>query len=216
MPEDTQNEAEIIIRTPISPLEEELHRSLMLQTEEIDLQDEHGNPRLDQGEPSISQEAEWARTMPNRWMVIYLLRLQQTSNPTLARRAAKVSQVTVDKYSKLVPEFGRAIREAKQAAVDLIEASVFASATTGDLEPIFNKQRGKIIGYIRKKSMDAARLLLEAERPEKFRKEYEAPQNQTIILQTPEAIADVVRRAMPVLAGEKVANAKVVELVKED
>lgn len=144
----------------------------------------------------------WAAELPEQWMLRYVLNLQQYGVAAVACRRCGVSKRIVDDHANRVPAFKRAIAEAMETANDAIEAALRISAITGDLEPVY--QGGCLVGYKRRKDVRAAELLLKAERPAKYRQDYEAPRTDRVILSSEEAVAAIVAAVMPKLVQGRV------------
>lgn len=172
--------------------------------------DGHAPAREDEDPIEESRLDRWARMLPKRWMLVYVVSLATTGVPSFAEQKSGVHRGLVGHWKAKEPLFAEACIEAMEAANDLLEGALRVSAVVGDPEPIY--QQGKLVGWRRRKDSKAADILLRAHRPDKFRPDYQgAPSAPSIILASPEQVADVVRSLAPVL---KPVSGRVVEQAK--
>lgn len=178
---------------------------------EIERTEHRARGRSDEPDGGIeSQEQRWKRLL-RPWQFKYVMALRTLGAVGLACRHAGISRNTVGEWRGKDPEFAAACVEAEADKIEAVETALLISATVGDPEPIY--QTGKRVGTRRRKSDKAAEIILRAERPEKYRPDYQgAPQTQSIILASVEQVADVVRNLSPVL---KPAVVKEIEAPKE-
>jgi hypothetical protein len=132
--------------------------------------------------------------------VLYLdaLRSLPVPLPRLARRAARIHPTTLSDW-RADPAFVELERTAMREAAELCIAEAAVSAIEGRDRPIY--QMGKLVGYEKVHSEKLHIELLRAFASDKFaRKEHNTfvqQTNKTIVLKTPEEIADAVRRLSP-------------------
>lgn len=100
------------------------------------------------------------------WRPIYLDAMRHCANVTIAAQVAGVSRTAVAD-ARRDPEFAAAEREAREAGIDLVEASAFKSAVYGDLEPVYHA--GQLVGHVVKYSDAMRALLLRGRRGDVFR-----------------------------------------------
>lgn len=153
-------------------------------------------------------EERWHRTL-KPWQARFLCAFSTLGMVGLSCREARVSRQTIANHRSSDPLFAAALAEVEADVVETVEAALRISATVGDPEPIF--QSGRRVGTRRRKSDRAADIILRAERPDKYRPDYQgAPPQQTIILQSADQIAEVVRGLSPCLAP-KLIEGRIVE-----
>ena len=120
----------------------------------------------------------------------------------LACRAVGVSPDTVARYRAACPEFDRTCGAIKDAVNETVEAAVRVSAIIGDPEPQF--QGGVCVGHKRKKSLNAAEMLLKAEMSAKYRPDGQNQLAVTVQLPPRERVNGVLGRLTKVIGGEPV------------
>lgn len=132
----------------------------------------------------------------------YLAILANFPAERMAAKKARVSLQQVRQWRR--DEAFRAVEaDAAADAVDALVADAWSAATEGRLVPIY--QMGQLIGYRREYSEKLHVELLKGLRPEVFdRRALKAEQttNNTVIMASPEAIRDAVRRLSPTVSGQ--------------
>jgi len=121
------------------------------------------------------------------------------------RMAAKTALTTTQEVRRWRrdPAFVELERDAAADAVDALVADAWSAATEGRLVPIY--QMGQLIGYRREYSEKLHVELLKGLRPEVFDRralKTETTTNNTVIMASPEAIRDAVRRLSPTVSGQ--------------
>jgi hypothetical protein len=101
----------------------------------------------------------------------FLREFVQTGNVKASALAAKVGRRTIYDWVKDDPVFARLYQEAKDDAIDLLEAEARRRAVDGVLEPVY--QGGKKVGVIRKYSDTLMALFLKGYRREVFSERFE-------------------------------------------
>jgi len=127
------------------------------------------------------------------------------SNFPSERMAAKRAKVTVQTLRSWRQDeaFGAVEADAAADAVDALVADAWSAATEGRLVPIY--QMGQLIGYRREYSEKLHVELLKGLRPEVFDRralKTETTTHNTVIMASPEAIRDAVRRLSPTVSGQ--------------
>lgn len=159
--------------------------------------DSHACARTNESDLIESQAQRWKRTL-RPWQFKYVMALRTLGAVGLACHHTGLNRTLIGNWRGKDPEFAAACVEAEADKIEAVETALLISATVGDPEPIY--QTGKRVGTRRRKSDKAAEIILRAERPEKYRPDYQgAPQTQSIILASVEQVADVVRNLSPVL-----------------
>lgn len=111
-----------------------------------------------------STEEQIARELPG-WPGRYILQcFALGGNMTLASKATSISIFRVNKLRQESETFAAWLEAARRSAGDLIEAALHVSATVGDLKPIY--QGGVLVGWERRKNVQAATAVLGSQRPE--------------------------------------------------
>ena len=106
---------------------------------------------------------------------IFLEKLRETCNVTLAAQAVGVASATAYKHRRDDIIFQERWDEALQEGVDLLEAEAHRRAFGGVDEPVFYK--GDEVGSVRKYSDSLTMFLLKAHRPDKYRERSQVDQN---------------------------------------
>ena len=139
---------------------------------------------------------------PNFQQAAYLAILSNFPAERMAAKRAKVTLQQVRAWRK--DEAFRAVEaDAAADAVDALVADAWSAATEGRLVPIY--QMGQLIGYRREYSEKLHVELLKGLRPETFDRralKTEQTTNNTVIMASPEAIRDAVRRLSPTVSGQ--------------
>lgn len=132
----------------------------------------------------------------------YLAILSNFPAERMAAKRAKVTLQQVRAWRK--DEAFRAVeQDAAADAVDALVADAWSAATEGRLVPIY--QMGQLIGYRREYSEKLHVELLKGLRPETFDRralKAETTTHNTVIMASPEAIRDAVRRLSPTVSGQ--------------
>jgi hypothetical protein len=114
------------------------------------------------------------------WMAAFLVAYRKTGNMTLSARAAGIDRDTVYVFCQRHPDhpFVEQMRQAKDEAMDLLEAEALRRARDGFEEPVFGNlgrdEHGHnmgtgVVGHVRRYSDGLLKLLLEAGRPDVYR-----------------------------------------------
>lgn len=98
----------------------------------------------------------------------FLRALSATANVTEAARAAGISRQTAYERRESDPDFAAAWRDALEESCDALEREARRRAIEGTEEPVFYK--GDECGRIRRYSDTLLIVLLNAHRPEKYRR----------------------------------------------
>ena len=113
-------------------------------------------------------------TREKRWQEKFLAALTNTSNVRASCQAAGIDRHTAYNHRKRSKEFAAAWDKALEDAVDLLEAEAWRRAAKGVEEPVFYK--GQPTGTIRRYSDTLLIFLMKANRPEKYRDNYDIMQ----------------------------------------
>lgn len=105
------------------------------------------------------------------WKLVFLERLRESANVTLAARAVGRARSAVYEARERCGVFAAAWDDAMETGIDLVEAAAFKSAVYGDLEPVTNKEG--ICGWVVKYSDAMRALILKARRPQVYREKVE-------------------------------------------
>lgn len=128
----------------------------------------------------------------------FLSALSGLPSERLARKASGASRADLARW-RGNEAFRRAEREAIRESADILLASAWQKATEGTLEAVF--QSGRLVGWRRVLSERLHEVLLKGLMPHLFdRQNAVTTTHQTIVLQSPEAIAEAVRKLSPTLA----------------
>jgi hypothetical protein len=143
----------------------------------------------------------------------YLGALRALPAPHLAATAANVSMKKVSSWRKNIVGFREVENEAFRDASDALLASAYARAVHGVLKPVY--QQGHLVGFVREYSDKLAEVLLKGMKRDMFAPEPEkgSTTNNTIIINDPKLIGDMVRNYSPT-SQPKVIEAQVVEMGK--
>jgi hypothetical protein len=118
----------------------------------------------------------------------FIRALKGSSSITKACKASGVPRRTAYDWKAADKDFAQKWDDAYEEGTDVIEDAVFTRAVYGVKKPVFYK--GEIVGYTQEYSDFLAARLLEARRPEKYRHNHPA-QNED-----PTETASKVRQAM--------------------
>jgi hypothetical protein len=123
--------------------------------------------------PPIRDDLAESRGPDDRadWRPAFLVALGQTCNVASACRAARVSRRTAYYHREKFPKFRGAWDDAIDEAVDVLEGEARRRAVEGTDRPVFYK--GKQVGAIREYSDKLLIFLLKANRPEKYRDNFD-------------------------------------------
>ena len=83
-----------------------------------------------------------------RWRPRFLANYPILNNLSLAARAANTTKQTVNVHRNTDKQFAELVAEAKENAIDLLEAVHWRRAMEGDIEPVF--YMGVPVAYIHK------------------------------------------------------------------
>jgi hypothetical protein len=143
------------------------------------------------------------------WRRGFLRALAISGSVTKSCKAAGIDQSYVYWLRARKPRFARAWERAMVAAsrrkADRIEAEAYRRAVDGWLEPVF--QKGECVGHRRRYSDALLAKVLEAEKPEKYRKNHDGPQGNQVNVQV-----NVQARQQLLLDDPEVAEAHPVPL----
>jgi hypothetical protein len=153
-------------------------------------------------EKHILRDGSEVTFLPTIEQRAYLAILANFPAERMACKRAKVTVQTLRRWRQ--DEAFRAVeQDAAADAVDALVADAWSAATEGRLVPIY--QMGQLIGYRREYSEKLHVELLKGLRPEVFDRralKTEQTTNNTVIMASPEAIRDAVRRLSPTVSGQ--------------
>lgn len=194
-----------------TPLERSIRESVQfpavpVQPDDGDDNDGHALTQEEMRERIRQADDSRAREGWKQWQHRFISVLPMLAGyPGIAAQHVGISPDVVARARAKCPVFDRACQSIKDEAVDRIEAALVVSATVGDRRPIY--QGGELVGHERRKSAQAAALLLAAERPAKYRPD--GAQTAISITLPP---AQLVAEAMARLTGQQlIENAPTVE-----
>lgn len=113
------------------------------------------------------REAEQART-PAIWEKTFLKAMSLTGNVSVACKKAKINRSTVYRHGDSDPVFKALWDEARAEAADWLEAEAYRRAVKGVKRPVY--QQKELVGYVTEYSDSLLIRLLEANNPQKFRR----------------------------------------------
>ena len=109
---------------------------------------------------------------PKDWRVVVLTALSRSGNVRWSAERAKVGRTKVYEHRNADPVFAKAWDEATDNAIDTLEQEAWRRARDGTLKPIY--QGGDKVGAVREFSDVLLIFLMKANRPEKYRDNYDA------------------------------------------
>ena len=105
----------------------------------------------------------------------FLVHFKDTGNVTVSARAVGITRQAVYIWINDDPDFSAAFENAKEEALDLMEAECKRRAEQGCLRPVFHK--GEECGHVREYSDTLMIFFLKGNRPEKYKDRQEISGN---------------------------------------
>jgi hypothetical protein len=106
-------------------------------------------------------------TLTPKKKVDFLEHFKTTGNVTISARAQGISRQSVYIWINDDPKFAKDFENAKEEALDLMEAECRRRAEAGTLRPVFHQ--GEVCGEIREYSDTLMIFFLKGNRPEKYK-----------------------------------------------
>ena len=132
---------------------------------------ESGNPPLTGLQVSTKKKRAKRPYQPRGWKKVFLALLAQTGNVTASADGVGKSRDAAYKARRANPDFAEAWEDAKEEALDAMEAEAWRRGMQGVDEPVF--YQGEVRGHITKYSDTLLIFMLKAGRPHKFRERHQ-------------------------------------------
>jgi hypothetical protein len=118
------------------------------------------------------------------WEGDFLFALQNSGIKRVACQMARISVRLVNERVKADPEFAEAVKQAREDAVELLENAAWQRAINGTTVTKGIYHRGELINTesVTTYSDGLLKFLLEAEKPEKYKKQVDAHSNYLIMV----------------------------------